>query len=96
VLIALSYTTTAFDSNLPIKILVMFIRSIVITAIWFVLIAPHAMKLLQKILKKKKSDYTNEVENIVNLLPEMRAAVKYSWKESDKKNGLSRIKLYLS
>ncbi|MDA3859672.1 MAG: hypothetical protein PF445_00450 [Melioribacteraceae bacterium] len=96
VLIALSYTTTAFDSNLPIKILVMFIRSIVITAIWFVLIAPHAMKLLQKILKKKKSDYTNEVENIVNLLPEMRAAVKYSWKESDKKKGLSRIKLFLS
>ncbi len=96
ILIVLSYTTTAFDSNLPIKILVMFIRSIVITAIWFILIAPYAMKLLQKVLNKKKTDYTNEIENIVNLLPEMRAAVKYSWNESNKRNGLSRIKLFLS
>ena len=96
VLVLLSYTTTAFDSNLPIKISVMFIRSIFITALWFILIAPYAMKLLQKILIKKKSDYTSEIENIVNLLPEMRAAVKYSWNESNKKNGLSRIKLFLS
>ena len=96
VLIVLSYTTTAFDSNLPIKITVMFVRSIVITALWFILIAPYAMKLLQKILAKKKSDYTSEIENIVNLLPEMRAAVKYSWAESSKKKGVGRIKLFLS
>ncbi len=96
VLIVLSYTTTAFDSNLPIKIIIMFIRSIVITAIWFFLFAPYVMKIVQQFLGKKKSDYTNEVENIVNLLPEMKAAVKYSWNESDKKNGLGRIKLFLS
>ena len=95
-LIVLSYTTTAFDSNLPIKIIVMFIRSIVVTIIWFILIAPYAMKLLQKILNKKKSDYTSEIENIVNLLPEMKAAVRYSWNESNKKNGLGRVKLFLS
>ncbi len=96
VLIILSYITTAFDSNLPIKIIIMFIRSIVITAIWFFLFAPFVMKAIQRVLSKKKSEYTTEVENIVNLLPEMRAAVKYSWSESDKKNGLKRIKLFLS
>lgn len=95
-LILLSYTTTAFDSNLPLKISVMFVRSIAITGVWFILIAPYAMKLLQKILNKKRSDYTDEIENIVNLLPEMRAAVKYSWNESNKKSGLGRIKLFLS
>lgn len=95
-LILLSYTTTAFDSNLPLKISVMFVRSIAITGVWFILIAPYAMKLLQKILNKKRSDYTDEIENIVNLLPEMRAAVKYSWNESNKKSGLSRLKLFLS
>ena len=96
VLIVLSYTTSAFDSNLPIKIIVMFVRSIVVTAIWFILIAPYAMKLLQKTLNKKKSDYTSEIENIVNLLPEMKAAVKYSWNESNVKSGLGRVKLFLS
>lgn len=95
-LIALSYTTSAFDSNLPIKIIVMFVRSIVITALWFILIAPYAMKLLQKILNKKKSVYANEIDNILKLLPEMKAAVKYSWNESSKKNGLGRVKLFLS
>lgn len=95
VLIVLSYTTT-IDSNLPIKIIVMFIRSIVITTLWFFLITPFVMKFVQKVLNKKKSEYTNEVENIVNLLPEMKAAVKYSWNESNKKGGLNRIKLFLS
>jgi hypothetical protein len=96
VLIVLSYTTTAFDENLPIKIIVMFFRSIVITTFWFFLITPFIMKYVQKVLQKKKSEYTNEVENIINLLPEMRAAVKYCWKKSGEKNGFGRIKLFLS
>lgn len=95
-LIIISYTTPTFESTLPIKIITMFIRSIVITTLWFLIISPYAIKFLQKILSKKKSEYTNEVENIVNLLPEMRASVIYSWKESNKKNGLGRIKLFLS
>ncbi len=96
ILIILSYTTTAFDSSLPVKIIIMFIRSIVITAIWFFLFAPFVMKIVQQFLGKKKSDYASEVENIVNLLPEMKAAVKYSWSESGKKKCLGRIKLFLS
>ena len=74
----------------------MFIRSIIVTAIWFLFVGPLLMKLVQKLLNKKKSDYTNEIDNIVTLLPEMKAAVKYSWGESSKKNGFGRIKLFLS
>lgn len=96
VLLVLSYTTTMFDSNLPVKIIIMFIRSIVITVIWFFLFAPYVMKIIQRLLSKKKSEYSNEVENIVNLLPEMKAAVKYSWNESSKTKGVGRIKLFLS
>lgn len=95
-LIIISYTTPAFESNLPVKIITMFIRSIVITILWILLISPYAIKFLQKVLSKKKLEYTSEVENIVNLLPEIRAAIIYSWKESNKKNGLGRIKLFLS
>ena len=95
-LIFLSYTTSSFDSNLPIKIIVMVVRSIVITAIWFLLIAPYTIKILQKVLSKKKNEYASEVENIFNLLPEMRAIVKYSWRKSGLKKGFGRIKLFLS
>jgi len=95
-LVILSYTTSAFDSNLPLKIAIMFVRSVVITSLWFLIIAPYAMKFVQNILSKKKSEYSIEVENIINLLPEMKAAVQYSWKESKNKNCLNRIKLFLS
>jgi len=96
ILIVLSYTTSAFEANLPLKIIMMFVRSFVITALWFVLIAPIAMKFLQKLLNKKKSDYTTEIENLIKLLPEMKSAVKYCWLESNKRKGFSRLKLFLS
>jgi hypothetical protein len=95
-LIVLSYTTSSFESNLPIKIVIMVIRSISITAIWFLLIAPYTIKFLQKILNKKKNEYADEVENIFNLLPEMKALVKFSWQKSKSKTGFGRIKLFLS
>ena len=96
ILVLLSYLGNEFESNLPLNILVMFIRSIIITLLWFVFISPIATKLLQKFLNNKKSTYSNEVENILNLLPEMKAIVKYSWEKSKVKNGLGRIKLFSS
>jgi hypothetical protein len=96
VLVILSYTTTMFDSNLPVKIIVMFVRSIVITTLWFLILAPYVLRIIKKLLSKKKSEYSIEVENIITLLPEMKAAVKYSWEESKSKNGFGRIKLFLS
>jgi hypothetical protein len=85
-----------FDSNLPVKIIVMFVRSIVITTLWFLILAPYVLRIIKKLLSKKKSEYSIEVENIITLLPEMKAAVKYSWEESKSKNGFGRIKLFLS
>lgn len=95
-LIILSYTTSYFEYNLPIKIMVMLVRSIFITTIWFLFIAPYSIKFLQKVLSKKKFEYATEVENIVNLFPEMKAAVKYSWRKSNVKKGFGRIELFLS
>ena len=95
-LIVLSYTTSSFESNLPIKIVIMVVRSILITLIWFLLIAPYTIKFLQKILNRKKNEYATEVENIFNLLPEMKALVKFCWEKSKVKTGYGRIKLFLS
>lgn len=96
ILVALSYLGNGSESNLPLNILIMFIRSIVITLLWFVFISPIATKFLQKFLNNKKSAYSGEVENILNLLPEMKAIVKYSWERSNDKRGLGRFKLFAS
>jgi len=95
-LIVLSYTTSSLESNLPTKITIMVVRSISITLIWFLLIAPYTIKFLQRILNRKKNEYATEVENIFNLLPEMKALVKFSWEKSKVKTGYGRIKLFLS
>ncbi len=96
ILVALSYLGNGSETNLPLNILIMFIRSIIITLLWFVFISPIATKFLQKFLNNKKSTYSGDVENILNLLPEMKAIVKYSWEKSNIKNGLSRLKLFTS
>ncbi len=95
-LVLLSYISNEFESNLALNILIMFVRSIIITLLWFVFISPIATKLLQKFLNNKKSTYSNEVESILNLLPEMKATVKYSWEKSKNKNVLGRVKLFAS
>jgi len=96
VLILLSYISPEMEKNLALRIIVMFIRSILITLFWFVIVSPLAMKLLQKFLNNKKSTYSTEVENIVELIPHMKAVVNYSWRSSKTLKGFSRIKAFLS
>ena len=95
-LVILSYFGNEFESNLPLNILVMFIRSIVITILWFLLITPIATKFLQKYLNNKKSVHSIDLENIVELLPYMKAVVNYSWRCSKTAKGFSKIKTFFS
>ena len=95
-LVILSYFGNEFESNLPLNILVMFIRSIVITILWFLLITPIATKFLQKYLNNKKSVHSIDLENIVELLPYMKAVVNYSWGCSKTAKGFSKIKTFFS
>ncbi len=95
-LVFLSYFGNEFENNLPLNILIMFVRSILITTLWFLIVSPIATKFLQKYLNTKKSSYSGELENVLNLLPEMKAIVKYSWERSNDKRGLSRLKIFSS
>ena len=95
-LIVLSYFFNEFESNLAVKILIMFIRSIVITVFWFLLIAPILMKYLKKYFAKKRGTYSDEVNNLVESLPQMKSIVFYSWSQSNERKGLGRLKLFFS
>lgn len=95
-LVIISYFGNEFEANLPMNILIMFVRSILITTLWFLIVSPIAMKFLQKYLNDKKSSYSDEIENIVKLLPYMKAVVTYSWLASNSLKGFSRIKVFIS
>ena len=95
-LIVFSYTTNEFNSNLPLRIGIMLVRSIAVTTIWVFLLTPYALKFLHKILGKKKSEYSDDVDNLLKLLPEMAGIIKYCWSASDKERGIKRINLFIN
>ncbi|MEJ2105390.1 MAG: hypothetical protein P8X47_12565, partial [Ignavibacteriaceae bacterium] len=72
------------------------IRAMAITFLWYVLLAPLAMKLFQKFVAKRKSKYSKDVEEIISMFPKFRKIVNYCWQLSDNKNGLKRISYFLS
>jgi hypothetical protein len=74
----------------------MLVRSIVITFIWYTLLAPIAKKLFQKFVAKSKSEYSTDLEEIISMFPQFREIVNYCWKLSDDKKGFKRIRYFLS
>jgi len=78
------------------EIIVMLIRSIIITVFWFTVVGPIAKKLFQKFLASRKSIYTNEINEIMDLFPQFKKVVSYCWKNSSDKKGITRIRKFLS
>ena len=63
-----------------------------ILAIWYFLAAPLLMRLLQKFLQKKASDYREEVDAALELLPVFRYLARAAWAETRKEKGWRRWK----
>ncbi len=78
------------------EIIVMLIRSLIITIIWLTLVGPIVKKIFQKYLAGKKSFYSNEINEIMDLFPHFKKIVSYCWKISSDKNGIKRIRKFLS
>ncbi len=79
-----------------IDILIMLIRSFVLTILWYALLAPFVKKMFQKFILGKKAFYSEEIDEILNLFPHFKRVVGFCWKESEKKNGFKRIHYFLS
>lgn len=78
------------------EIIIMIIRAISLTIIWYSLLAPIVKKIFQKILEKNKSKHTAEINEMINLFPQFRKIVSYCWKESQSFNGIKRVQFFLS
>lgn len=79
-----------------VEILIMIIRAVLLTIIWYFIFAPLSRKLFVRFISGKKNLYSEEVEEIVNLFPRFREIVSYCWNESKKNKGIKRIKSFLS
>lgn len=94
--IILSYTSPELEKNSAMSVIFMLIRALMITFIWYYLLAPYVKKLFQKFVVKRQSEYSKDLEEIISMFPQFKKIVNYCWKISSTKRGLKRIRYFLS
>ena len=77
------------------SILLMLIRSLLIMLIWFYFLSPILMNIIQKLLHKKRNEYTNEMNNMINHFPMYKSAAAVIWKLSAKHKGFRRLNYFI-
>lgn len=96
VVLIYSYFNPYKSEIASVEIVIMLVRSIVLTVLWYALLAPFVRKMFQKFISGKKSFYSKEIDEILNLFPQFKKIVGFTWKESQRIKGLKRIKHFLS
>jgi len=94
--IILSYLSPELEENVAISVLIMIVRSLVITFIWYMVLAPVAKKLFQKFVARRRSEYSKDLEEIISMFPQFKVIVNYCWNLSKDKKGYNRIRYFLS
>lgn len=94
--IILSYLTPGLEENIAISVVIMLVRSVVITFVWYTLLVPISKKFLQKFVAKSKSKYSADLDKIILMFPKFKKIVNYCWKNSEDKKGIKRIRYFLS
>lgn len=95
-LILLSIIYLSTDSHPWQNALYLFFRSVLILIIWYFLIGPLLIKLLNRILSKKRKSYQVDLMDILIILPLLRAIVLRSWKESRSYKGIKKLPYFLA
>ncbi|MBL1211835.1 MAG: hypothetical protein HND52_00640 [Ignavibacteriae bacterium] len=89
-----SYFIPDVENQTITKILIMFLRSVVILFLLFTFIGPYLRKLLNKYTAKKKNEYADEIEKIIDVFPLYKKYAAYSWKKSNDYQGVLKIKIF--
>ncbi|MCW8849562.1 MAG: hypothetical protein OQJ81_06235 [Melioribacteraceae bacterium] len=93
--IIISFLFDEVDSSIATKIAIMFARSIVIIIVWYYFISPLLLKFVNKVLLTKKQKRAEEIENIVQVFPNIKSIIKYSWNKTQNYKGLKRIIIFI-
>lgn len=93
--ITLSFIFPEFGKGKSSGIILMFIRSIVVISLWYFLISPLILRIVNKLLKNKRSVYAGEILGMIESFPQFRSIVKTCWKNSSGSNYFNRVNLFL-
>ncbi|MBA4317542.1 MAG: hypothetical protein C0412_04000 [Flavobacterium sp.] len=96
IIIIFSYLLPGLGKGLGSQMIIMILRSVIITIVWFYLIAPIVIKLFKKFIEKSKMKYSEDVNRVILILPNLKASVKSSYDSSASLKGTKRIKEFIS
>ena len=71
------------------------VRSVFIIITWLYVISPLVTKWLKKSLAHKRIKHQEVIATVTELLPDVKAVFKGSWKTAAEKNGIKRWKLFI-
>ncbi len=72
-----------------------FLRSVVILMCWYFIAGPLVMKFIKKQLAAKQKENKEDIDNTLQLLPQMRYTFQQAWFMSAEKKGLKRLRLFI-
>ena len=90
-----AYQDASINTLIHNKALKLLIRSLLLLTVWYFFLAPILILVFQKWLSKQSSKWSNEVQHILRLIPEMRSIAKFSWEQSAKFRGIKRLKKFM-
>lgn len=83
-------------SDVKYEIVIMIVRSLLLTFIWYVFLSNLFRKFFQKFLNRNQSSHAKEVSEMMNLFPKFKKIVSFCWKDAQSKKGLRRLEHFLS
>jgi hypothetical protein len=96
VAILLSYFYPETDRFDAAGIVIMLVRSFLIMALWFYVIAPVVRVYFVKLFnKKRQNSYAGEMNVILQLIPSLRSTIASSWESSRQINGIKRFRHFI-
>jgi hypothetical protein len=90
-----SYINPHWRDNLFLEVAIMLLRAIIITALWKIVLSPLSERLLSRLIRKGKSKYWNELEEITALLPSFESALGVAKEESKAFKGVKRLSVFV-
>ena len=94
--IVFSYLSPDLEENVAISMVIMLIRALAITIIWYGFLAQVVKKYFQKFVAKRKTEYSKDLEEIISMFPKFKEIINYCWKLSSNKKGFKKIRSFLS
>ncbi|MCB0383346.1 MAG: hypothetical protein KDD05_08635 [Psychroserpens sp.] len=72
------------------------LRSFLILMLWYLVIGPFLLKVIQKYLRKKESQYQEDITNAMDLFPYFRQIITFTWNETKPLKGYMRFKHFMA